>query len=183
MLEFRFDANLPKKLSVDLNTYKHLLLEKYTTRYPQVLFYSLLLPNISAVNNIQYQDGKTVVDDLWGDIIPFELASGFVQPHTNNINPNELEVFSNPYKINMRIAYTPKQQKQLKHGQDWSHELNVYFLIPQFENFNLIIKQGDRFVWKDAIYEIVRHELKGRWGDTDYFLYWSVYSEPKQIGS
>jgi hypothetical protein len=180
----RFDTIFPKKLSQDLNFYIKFLVEKYQRNFPLVSYSSLLNSSVLAVNDISVETNKTVVDDLWGEPVPKEMPGGFIQPHVNpHINVNELEVFSNPFKVNVRFAYEPKTQNQTKFNQDWTHDLNAIFLVPQFEMMKKTLKIGDRFIWKDAQYDIIRWEYKGRWANTDYFFYYSTYAQPVQIGT
>jgi len=181
---YDFTTQLAKKETQDLIAYKRMALEKYKRRFPEVKYLSFLLPQQAASGEITTDTTKSIVDDLWGETVPVELAGGFEQPHANPaIDSTKYDKFASPCDVNVNLVWEKSEKNLVKQGIDDVHAPRFVFLNYQFEMYRLKIKPQDRFVWRDNIYEVETYELTGRWFNTDYFLYSSVTAKSKQPGS
>lgn len=185
MSGYEFDTGLPTKTDQDLITLSCMLLEKYELRFPEVEYYSLLIPEVSQSGTITPDPNPaTKIDDLYGEDIPYNMASDFVQPHTTpTLDATRGRRYADSITLNVKVNFESKQKDMDKRGVDKSHDISFKFLSYQLERKNVRLKPGDQFFWRDTEYEILRVDLRGRWHDTDYFLYREVYTKVKSKGS
>lgn len=184
-MSYSFDAQFPTRETKDLQTLLRMLKEKYCRRFPMVYYKSILLPQEAASGAITTDKTKTVVDDLYGESVPQDLADGFQQPHTNvAIDATDTEKFENPLEVNVKIEFVP-ETKEIGSARviDRKSVIEYVFLNVQFAELNAVIKPGDKFIWKDASYKVDTWNLAGRYAETDYFIYSRVRASTSQIGS
>lgn len=180
-----FDTRLPTRTDQDLKTFLEQVLEKYVLKFPQVSYLVLTHPEEAASGTITTDTSVTVVDDLYGEDVPPELATGFVQPHaTDTIDATEGSVYETAVPLNVKVEWEPRSRELTKYGRDVTQGINFKFLNYQMERGGIIeVSPGDKFIWKDHLYKVNTYTLKGRWSDTDYFLYSVAQATMDQFGS
>jgi len=195
------NTTFPTADGQDLATSIRILRERSTRFWPKVYYYVLRHTATGADSSSDYiqthtvdsEDRGTVVDTLWGEDVPRELADGrWFQPHSTSTegleaDATDTEVFEEPVEINAGLVREPSEQILKKMGIDEQCDLAVTFLTAILDDHGIRVKPGDMFTFAleglEEEWEIHNERKKGTWKNSNVHLYVNCACKRKRKGS
>jgi hypothetical protein len=175
-----FNTHFPTGTDKDIETAIRMMKERYERFFPQVDYQSRKIPDAMVsehTGDVQPLPNSEDVDDLWGEVNPpgQQMGTAWQQPHTTErLDATEIDEFESKGYMHVHLNHNPTTRQLKKFGIEQGRYMIATFLVPLLEDAEIdMVKKGDRFFWKDHVYEIYKFEdpTAGYWKNTSIDLY------------
>lgn len=172
------DTVFPTAHDKDLQMNIRILKEKYQRFYPKLDYKQMNLgipdPQEGDVPATPPPVTVTEIDDLWGEPVPNGELPGLAweNPHsTLDLDATEGDKRLPGIEINAHVNHQPSKKVLGRFGIDEQRVMVVTFLVPLLEEAGITVRHGDRFFWKNFVFEVLHWQRMGYWKDTSVHLY------------
>lgn len=182
---FTLPTGFPQAFSKDALTQIRMIEEKWRRFYPEISYYCM---NVATTNvplatdgasgeidteSVSGTAGGTVFDPIWGEAVDnAALTGGWKQPHLSGdraaVNP---EKFMDPVRVNAQVRREAQSKELKKLGFDEVRDLLVTIPASMLDALGIVVRQGDRFVWDNELFEVLQYTQTGYWKNTNLRFY------------
>tara|TARA_R100001086_G_scaffold120987_2_gene62319 strand:- start:249 stop:842 length:594 start_codon:yes stop_codon:yes gene_type:complete len=167
--------------------------EKWERHYPRIRYYCVKKA-VTAVENedatedkMSGEPGTTAFDPLWGEPVdPKMLVDGWNQPHQDpgdEYAAANVTLFEDPIDIRAQIRRETRENELKKIGFDRLRDILAIIPLSLLDRAGITVRQGDRFIWDNAVYQVEQQERTGYWKNTNLRIYMILNAEHARMGS
>lgn len=176
------DSPLTPGSSADLTSHNLLLIEKWELMYPKYAYKQILMsPTVAADNGETLTSGTTsgtVVDAVYGEVVPLHLTRGFVQPHGTKGGAPEVDAtvskrFKDPVLLPVYVDRDSTERPLTSRGQEALRYFKIIWPAALLDRYGVSVNAGDEFEYGSQEIEIqsVYVPPRGYWKTTNIPLY------------
>lgn len=184
------DTTFPTAHDKDLKMQIRMLREKFRRFYPQVNYHAMNFGDLSdQTDDVPGEvppDYVTEIDDLWGEPVATGQQTGLAweNPHVSAIlDATEGDKRVDKGLIHAHINHEPSEKTLSRFGIDEKRVITITFLVDLLHDLHIVPAHGDRFFWRQHVFEILKWQRIGYWKNTSVNLYIHAVAKYARYGS